>query len=131
MQLRLGIAGACVVLGACQIDRLSHQPPPPDVEILQAGDSILDSVQVGDTAIVVDSLAIVDAGGGSMGWDAAIAHGSPWLSLLDDTGVTPARLHLRLDPSGLGVGMYRDTLIVSGVTQSSIVRVPVELRVTP
>jgi hypothetical protein len=91
----------------------------------------MDSVQVGDTAIVVDSLAVSDAGGGSMGWRAAIAHGSPWLSLLDQRGVTPAKLHLRLDPTGLGVGLYRDTLIVSGVTQSSIVRVPVELRVTP
>jgi hypothetical protein len=131
MQLRLGIAGACVVLSACQIDRLSHQPPPPDGEILQAGASVVDSVQVGNTALVVDSLAVSNAGGGSVGWVAAIAHGSPWLSLLDKTGVTPARLHLRLDPTGLGVGMYRDTLIVSGVTQSSIVVVPVELRVTP
>jgi hypothetical protein len=119
------------VLSACQIDRLSHQPPPPNDEILQAGASVVDSVQVGNTALVVDSLAVSSAGGGSLAWVAAVAHGSQWLSLLDQAGVTPARLHLRLDPAGLGVGMYRDTLIVSGVSQPGIVRVPVELRVTP
>jgi hypothetical protein len=79
------------------------------------------------------TLEVVNDGGGELRWVAMIRHASPWLSVAPDTGtagVTPAP-QLQANPTGLVVGIYRDTVIVEDRSRAGSLAVPVEFRIYP
>jgi large repetitive protein len=121
--LVLGLA-----LATCQVDELLSPDPPGTlvVEPLTVGDS----AAVGSQPVRTQALSITSSGAGSLGWTAAPARASSWLSLGAASGSTPATLTLSLNPAGLFVGDYHDTVVIApadGATEP--VRVPVRFAV--
>ncbi|HEX9485986.1 MAG TPA: hypothetical protein VF976_02885, partial [Gemmatimonadales bacterium] len=121
-----------ILLATCQVDKLTNNPPPVATLSL-APTEVRDSAAVGSTAMDGDSVAVVNAGPGTMSWSARLAMGGSWLGLVGPTsGTAPARLRLAFNPSGLPTGVYRDTVVVSAENaQGSPGRVPVEFVVHP
>lgn len=93
-------------------------------------DSVVESAAVGSTTPLVDTLSVKNMGGGTLSWTARTLHASPWLTLQPDSGVAGSALGVRDDPTGLALGEYRDTVIVSGST-GGIIGVGVVLRIHP
>ena len=92
---------------------------------------VTDSAPAGSTAprtltVSVSSVASADG----LAWSARIAQGSSWLHLTPLSGSAPDSVTLSLDPAGLAVGSYRDTLIfnIAGSALAPLT-VPVEFRV--
>ena len=123
MGLRRALAGLCFVMTACLDDATREQPSGP----LSPVAPVSHFAEVGVAVVWVDTVAIVNTGGGPTAWVARAIGGSPWLSLHDTSGVTPDTLYLEIVPKGLFVGVYRDTVIVSATTTSSTILIPVEL----
>src|SRR5712692_6994952 len=121
-----------ILLATCQVDKLTNNPPPVATLSL-APTEVRDSAAVGSTAMDGDSVAVVNAGPGTMSWSARLAMGGSWLGLVGPTsGTAPARLRLAFNPAGLPTGVYRDTVVVSAENaQGSPGRVPVEFVVHP
>lgn len=127
MRLHCAVAGVCFAVTAClSDDPTTEQPSGPLKEV----GPVLHSVYCCYQVVLVDTLAILNAGGAPTAWVARAKGGSAWLSLHDSIGVTPDTLYLEIRPFGLEAGgVYRDTVIVSAVTTASTIAVPVELRV--
>ena len=108
-----------------QHSQLRVVPSAPDV--------LLDSATVGSTTRQLKPVEVINDGGGLLRWAATIKHSSPWLSLEPDTGTAglPPTLRVSLDPGGLGMGAYRDTVIVRDRTGAGTVEVPVDFRIIP
>lgn len=123
-RMRLAFAGVGFVITGCLVDNLTKEPPPGS--LLPVG-SLRHSVELGSLLAPVDTLVIRNAGGSPTAWVARTTGGSAWLSLPDPSGVTPDTLYVESHPSGLSVGVYRDTVIVSAVTVASSIAVSVEL----
>lgn len=80
----------------------------------------------------MDTIQIMNAGDGELRWTARVKHASPWLSLQPDTGTAghSPPLRLRADPTGLALGVYRDTVVVAG-SRGGLQQVPVVFRIHP
>jgi hypothetical protein len=79
------------------------------------------------------TIEVMNDGSGALRWRAFLKHASPWLSMSPDTGTagqSPAP-HLQANPTGLVVGIYRDTVIVEDRAGTGSLQVPVELRIYP
>jgi hypothetical protein len=129
----LAIAALCVVAATCRLDDLCG-PGCGTGAILQVSpaDSLTDSAVVGSTAPRVDTINIENKGDGDLRWSARVLHASPWLSLQPDTGTAgqSAPLQVRADPTGLALGVYRDTVVVAA-SGSGVQEVPVVFRIHP
>src|SRR3989454_2529553 len=121
-----------ILLATCQVDKLTNTPPPVATLSLAPG-QVRDSAAVGSTAVNGDSLAVMNAGPGTLSWSARLAMGEPWLAFVGPTGGTaPAKLRLAFNPAGLPTGIYRDTVVVAADNAAgSPGRVPVEFVVHP
>lgn len=128
---RLAIAALCVVAATCRTSEMGRGPllfVAPT-----APDSLADSAVVGSTTPRVDTIIIENKGDGDLRWSAHVVHASPWLSLQPDTGTagqTPP-LQVRADPTGLAVGVYRDTVIVTAASGTGSQEVPLVFRIHP
>lgn len=111
------------------------QPPlsTHDGALLGVGDSLVDSATVGSTVPRVDTIRIMNYGGGLVSWAAQVKHVSPWLTLQPDTGTVglSAPLQVHADPTGLALGVYRDTIIVATPSTGAALPVPVVFRIHP
>lgn len=98
-----------------------------------APDSLVDSATVGSTAPRLDTIRIMNYGGGLLSWAAHVKHASPWLSLQPETGTAgqSAPLQVHADPTGLALGVYRDTVIVAAASGTGTQEVPVVFRIRP
>ena len=121
-----------ILLATCQVDKLTNNPPPVATLSLAPAE-VRDSAAVGSTAMDGDSVAVVNAGPGTMSWSARLAMGGSWLGFVGATsGTAPAKLRLSFNPSGLPTGVYRDTVVVNAENaQGSPGRVPIEFVVHP
>ena len=90
-------------------------------------DSLVDSVSVGSTASRAMTIHTANLGDGELRWRAQVAIGSPWLTIQTDSGMAGESILVWANPTGLGVGVYRDTIIVA-TDAGSISRVPVTFR---
>ncbi|HEY6157905.1 MAG TPA: Ig-like domain-containing protein, partial [Gemmatimonadales bacterium] len=119
------------LLATCQVDKLTNTPPPIatlDVAPVQ----VRDSAAAGSAAARADSVAVSNAGQGTLSWSVRLALGGQWLSVSPSGGVAPAMLHLSFNPVGLPSGVYRDTLLVLAENaRGSPALVPVEFVVHP
>ena len=76
-------------------------------------DSLADSVLVGSTVPRAMTIHTSNLGGGELHWVARVLDGSPWLSLQTNSGVAGDSVLVWADPTGLAVGVYRDTIVVT------------------
>jgi len=126
---RLPLAALCFVITTCRSDGVLCGPgcgAPGSLNVVP--DSIVESAAVGSTTPLVDTLSVKNIGGGSLSWIAQTEHASPWLTLQPDSAVAGSPLGVRADPTGLALGEYRDTVVVSGST-GGIIGVGVVLRI--
>src|SRR5437899_1605471 len=127
--LLLSVAGGSVSLTTCSVDKLLK---PPAGGILQVTPTLLeDSAAVGSLAARVMSLQISNGASGALGWTAASSRASPWLRLASPSGDAPGALVISADPTGLRVGIYRDTVVVAAMTGGGEARIPVQFTVHP
>lgn len=96
-------------------------------------DSPADSASFGSTVPRVDTIQIINDGGGELRWAAQARHASPWLTLTPDTGTAgqSAPLRVHADPTGLALGVYRDTVVVASLSGGGALQVPVVFRIHP
>jgi adhesin/invasin len=73
--------------------------------------SVSESAPEGTTATKTADLTL--SGTNPLGWTATTTESSSWLSLSAASGTTPSTLTLTMDPSGLAVGIHRDTVVVT------------------
>jgi hypothetical protein len=80
----------------------------------------------------VDTILIENKGDGDLRWTARALHASPWLSLQPDTGTAGQSPPLQVsDPTGLALGVYRDTVIVAAASGTGMPEVPIVFRIHP
>ena len=119
------------LLATCQVDKLTNTPPPIatlDVAPVQVHDSAAE----GSAAARADSVAVTNAGQGTLSWSVRLVLGGQWLSVSSSGGTAPAQLRLSFNPVGLATGVYRDTLVVIAENaRGSPALVPVEFVVHP
>ena len=127
--LVLSVTGGSVLLTTCSVDKLLK---PPAGGILQVTPTRLeDSAAVGSLAARVMSLQISNGASGTLGWTAAVEEANPWLRLAAPSGNAPGTLAVSAAPTGLGVGVYRDTIVVAAMTGGGEARIPVQFTVHP
>jgi hypothetical protein len=125
------LATLFLVIATCRSDGVLCGPGCGAQDLLTiVPDSVVESATLGSTTPLVDTLSVQTVGGGSLSWTARTLHASPWLTLQPNSGVAGSALGVRDDPTGLGLGEYRDTVIVSGST-GGIIGVGVVLRIHP
>jgi hypothetical protein len=85
------------------------------------------SLAAGATQLQMASLAITNAGGGTLGWTATSS--APWLGLGASSGNAPASLNVTANPSGLPDGTTQTAEIVLTVAgdPSQVLHVPVSV----
>lgn len=94
---------------------------------------VLNPTQIGVTGIIGSytpsaSISVSNGGIGTMTWTAT--NGESWLSLNPDNGVDNGTINLVFDLTGLDVGLYYDTVVVSSPeAYNSPQKVPVTLTV--
>jgi len=127
----LVLATLFLVITTCRSDGVLCSPGCGPIGYLNVvPDSVVESAAVGSTTPLVDTLSVKNMGGGSLSWTARTLHATPWLTLQPDSGVAGSALGVRDDPTGLALGEYRDTVMVSGST-GGIIGVGVVLRILP
>jgi hypothetical protein len=127
----LALVTLYLVIATCRSDGVLCSPGCGATGLLKVvPDSVAESAAAGSTTPLVDTLSVQNMGGGSLSWTARTLHASRWLALQPDSGVAGGALRVRDDPTGLALGEYRDTVLVSGSTAGIIV-VGVVLRIHP
>src|SRR5579864_4128743 len=123
-----GVALATLLVTQCKVDKLIG---PPSGGVLTLNPlSLADSAPLGSTAARTQRLMVSNGATGRITWTATTAHGSAWLHLGAATGTAPDTLPLTLLPTGLALGTYRDTVVVTGSGSSAgELRVPVQFTV--
>ena len=130
----LALAALCIVAASCQLkDLIQPVLRTHDGALLAVGDSLVDSAAVGSTAPRVDTINIQNMGDGDLRWSAWVKHASPWLTLQPDTGTAGQSppLQVGADPTGLAIGVYRDTVIVAAASGTGTQEVPIVFRIHP
>src|SRR6266581_4596736 len=127
-------AGACalaVLVATCRVDQLTNAPPPVGTLMVSPA-QIVDSAATGSAAPRTASFAVANSGEGTLSWAARLARDASWVTLDATTGTAPASLGISMNPAGLPLGAYRDTLVVSSDNAAgSPALIPIELRVRP
>jgi adhesin/invasin len=92
-----------------------------------------DSARVGSMAARITTAELQITGPGTLlNFRVQAEGGSPWLTLSDTTGSAPGTYSISLNPEGLGVGEYLDTLrFTADGPEEEPVRVGVRFRVLP
>jgi BACON domain-containing protein len=125
----------CVAAAACGPDTLCSSGCGGAILLVSPSlpDSIADSAAAGTTAPRVDTIRVENGGSGDLRWAARVLHRGPWLTLQPDTGTAGLSppLQVRADPTGLALGVYRDTVVVTASSGSAAVMVPVVFRIHP
>ncbi len=92
--------------------------------------TITATAAVGGTPATL-SVTVANVGRGAMPWRARIIGGQSWLSIQPDSGIAGAVLQVRLDPTALAVGNYRDSVAVTDLASGGTAVVRVMLTVHP
>lgn len=124
----LAIVAATVSTATCRLSEFGTPPPSEFGGLLKVSGPVVDSATVGSTAIRVDSITIRNAGGGELTWHAHAVHTTSWLTLQPDSGMAGDLLRVRADPTGLALGVYRDSVVIEASSGGAVL-VPVEFRI--
>ena len=125
-----GVAVAALLVSQCQIDKLLS--PPTGGVLVVTPLALADSAPLGSSAPRTQRVVVGNGASGGITWTATTARSSTWLHLGAATGSTPDTLPVSLVATGLALGTYRDTIVVTGSGSSAgELRVPVQLTVQP
>ena len=129
-------AVAITLLGAASLSncRLDDLLSPGEFGTLAVAPiELQDSARVGSMAARTTTADLQIEGPGTLlNFRVHAELGSPWLTLSDTVGSAPGTFSLSLDPDGLGVGEYLDTLrFTADGPEEEPVRVGVRFRVLP
>ena len=127
--LVLSVTGGCLSLSTCGVDKLLKPPPGGTLQITPTW--LEDSAAAGSIAARVTSIQISNGATGVLGWTAAVSRASSWLHLGTLSGNAPGTLAMSADPSGLGVGVYHDTIVVSAMSGGGEAHIPIQFTVHP
>lgn len=117
---------------AIVIDTLRITPPPGALTLAVAPLVRRDSVVVGATAARSDSATLTLSGAGATGAAWTAAGSAPWITLVGGSGSGSGRVRWTRDPTGLAVGTYVDTIVVTAPgAVGSPARILDTLRVIP
>ena len=124
------VIAATLLITQCKVDKLIG--PPTGGVLTLSPLALADSAPLGSTAPRPQRLVVSNGATGRITWTAATARNSSWLRLGAATGTAPDTLPLTFVPTGLAIGTYRDTVVVtgSGSTEGEL-RVPVQFTVQP
>ncbi|MEE8115770.1 MAG: hypothetical protein V3T28_01575, partial [Gemmatimonadales bacterium] len=131
---RLGIAvvlvATAILVQTCKLDELVTSPDSGTLALSPV--QLLDSAAVGSRSVLVRTLEITHTGPSALSWTARRAQGSAWLVLSATNGTAPSTESVFLNPAGLPVGVYYDTIIVSlASSPSDPTRIPVRFTIRP
>ena len=135
--LARGFAAAAAVLVAatCRLDRLLVLPQGALLCVNpSAPDTLRDSAAGGSASARTDAIAISNCGAGDLRWTAFVNLGSPWLSIVPDSGTAglgDAPPEIVFNPFALDTGVYHETVIVNSTTGSGAAEIPVSFYVHP
>ncbi len=105
---------------------LTVEPPPPEISV-SPGSFFFTSV-VDSSNPPSQTLQISNTGGSDLNW--TVSNSDPWLDLTPVSGTNAGTVTLSIDMTGLAVGDYYDTVVVSDPDATNDpVRVPVWLSV--
>ena len=108
-------AGWCtllVLLATCKLDKLTNTPSPIAM-LAVAPMRVVDTAALGSVAMHRDTVTLTNAGNGTLSWRARAMRDAPWLGLSAGSGTAPTKLSVALDPRGLALGVYQDTVLIS------------------
>ena len=122
------VVAASVLVSQCQIDKLLSTPSGG---VLVVNPPLLaDSAPLGSSAARIQKFVVGNAASGRLSWTAATSRNSPWLKLSAASGTTPDTVPVRFLPATLAIGVYRDTVVVTGTGSSAgELRIPVQFTV--
>ena len=116
-------------MSTCGVDKLLKPAPGGILQVTPP--QLDDSAAAGSIAARITSLQISNGAAGVLGWTAAVSRASPWLQLGTLSGNAPGTLGMSADPTGLGVGVYHDTIVVAAMSGGGEARIPVQFTVHP
>ncbi|PYP18084.1 MAG: hypothetical protein DMD52_02555, partial [Gemmatimonadetes bacterium] len=119
-----------LLTGTCKIGDITN-PPPPLGKLAVSPAAVVDSAAVGSVARRSWTVAISNAGQGVLSWTAH-ADGVNWVAVSPTSGTAPGSVTIVLDPAALGMGVYRDTVMLSADgAANSPTALPIEFAVRP
>ena len=119
-----------ILVQTCKLDELVTSPDSGTLVLSPV--QLLDSAAVGSRSVLVRTLEITHTGPSALSWTARRAQGSAWLVLSATSGTAPSTESVFLNPVGLPVGVYHDTIIVSIASlPSDPTRIPVRFTIRP
>jgi len=124
------LVAAALSLSTCRLDELLSPPPAGLLSISK--EAITESSAVGSTLPRTTSLNLANPGERQQSWIVTRAQLSEWLEIEPTSGTAPSTVSLTLDPTGLSLGIHRDTLVFSGGSGAlDPIRLPVEFSIIP
>lgn len=96
----------------CVTLTVNAAPPSISLSTIQAGFSYT----LGGSAPASRTVAVTNAGGGTLAWSAA--SGSSWLTVSPNSGSGPGTLTLGINTAGVTAQTYNGSVIASGATNS-------------
>jgi hypothetical protein len=124
------LAATALSQSTCRLDELLSPPPAGLLSISK--DTIIESSAVGSTLPRTTSVNLANPGERQQSWIVTRARLSDWLEVEPVSGTAPSTVTLTLDPSGLSLGVHRDTLVFSsGSGALDPIRLPVEYSIIP
>src|SRR5690349_16008056 len=118
---------APLLTATCQLGDLVKPNGPGKLGVSPS--TVSDSAPVGSVSARNQSVAITTDGASGLGWRAVVAHTSQWVGLARTQDTAPATLGVTLLPAGLPVGMYQDTILLTGDLADDAVRIPVSFAI--
>jgi len=103
-------AGAAIGTPQYVVVNLDVAPPPPPSIVLSPSSFVFTGL-FGSGNPASQTMTIANGGGRQLDW--TLVKSQPWLSVTPGAGTAPSDVELLVDISGLGVGTYYDTVVVS------------------
>jgi hypothetical protein len=124
------LAAASTVLTTCRLDELVA-PPPAGVLTISISE-VSDSAAVGSTERLEVTVELTNPGERNLSWSASKLQGGSWLILSATSGTVPTTVTVTLNPAGLPVGVYQDTVAFqAGTSTGEPTRIPVRYTIHP
>lgn len=116
-----------VALGLAAVTSCSQEPVSPGL-LSVTPSNLAFSAAVATTAPQGLTIHTQNLGRGGLHWVARVNGASPWLSVQPDSGVVGDSLLVQANPTGLGVGIYHDTVSIASAA-GQVVSVPIEFEI--
>lgn len=125
--------GTVLVAATCRLDRLFVTPAGALLCVTPSvPDTLRDSAAGGSVAPRGDTLGIHNCGGGELRWTASLQEGSPWITVVPESGVAGhgAAPQVIFNPASLPPGVHHETILIRS-SGNGVADVPVAFAIQP